>query len=91
MTNDYVPGEHSVVSVPHGVAVRRSGWRGKGYWIELHPEFGPQVTERFRLEHAGKRLVETIDIASDGPVRELKVTRVYVPARDIPTLLPSGN
>jgi hypothetical protein len=90
-TNNYVPGENSVVSIPNGVAQRRSGWKKKAYWVELQPEYGPHVTEKFRLENGGKRLIETINVASDGRVRRLEVTRVYEPTRDVPTLLPLGN
>lgn len=90
-TETLVAGESSVVSVPEGAADRRSGWKGKQFWVELHPEFGPDVTEKFRLRQGGKRLVETIDIAGHGRVRRLVVTRVYRPASSVPTLLPEDN
>ncbi|MGH8226937.1 MAG: hypothetical protein ACREU3_03360 [Steroidobacteraceae bacterium] len=90
-SHSFVPGEHAVVSVPSGVADRRSGYHGKAYWIELRPQVGPSVTERFQLADDGKQLIETIEIGSDGRVRSLKVKRVYVPARSIPTLVPGAN
>ena len=90
-TETLVAGESSVVSVPEGAADRRSGWKGKQFWVELHPEFGPDATERFRLKQGGKRLVETIDIAGDGRVRRLVVRRVYRPTNSVPTLLPEDN
>lgn len=90
-THDYVAGEQNVVSIPNGAAQRRCGWRGKTYSVELRPQFGPKATERFHLEAGGKRLVETIEVGSNGRVRRLKVTRVYEPASKVPTLLPSGD
>jgi hypothetical protein len=90
-THSYVAGERSVVSVPNGVADRSCGWKGKEYWIELHPEFGPSVSEKFRLEDGGKRLVETIEVAGEGRVRSLKVVRVYDPTTRIPTMVPLGD
>ncbi len=91
-TNSYVPGEKSVVSVPSGVADQETGWKGKQYWIEIRPQVGPSVTEKFRLSDNGKQLIETIDIGSDGRVRALKVTRVYDPTNDVlQTPLPAGD
>lgn len=90
-SQSFVPGERAVVSVPTGVADQRSGYHGKSYWIELRPQVGPSVTERFQLSDDGKQLIETIEIGSDGRVRSLKVKRVYVPARSIPTLVPGAN
>lgn len=90
-TNSYVPGEKSVVSVPNGVADQKSGWKGKEYRIEIRPQIGPSVTEKFRLSDDGKRLIETIDVASDGRVRKLDVTRVYDPTSEVPTIVPAGD
>ena len=90
-SDSYVPGQKSVVSVPSGVADQRTGWKGKEYWIEIRPQVGPSVTEKFRLSDDGKRLIETISVGSEGRVRKLDVTRVYEPATAIPTALPAGN
>jgi hypothetical protein len=90
-TRSFVPGEKSVVSVPSGVADQRSGWKGKEYWIELKPQVGPRVTEKLRRSDKGDQLIETIDVGSEGRVKALHVTRVYVPARDIPITLPGEN
>ncbi len=91
-TNSYVPGEKSVVSVPSGVADQHTGWKGKEYWIEIHPQVGPSVTEKFRLSKDGKQLTETIDVDSDGRVRALKVTRVYDPTNEVPASpVPAGD
>jgi hypothetical protein len=90
-TRSFVPGEKSVISVPSGVADQRSGWKGKEYWIEIKPQVGPKVTEKLRLSDKGDQLIETIDVGSEGRVKPLHVTRVYVPARDIPITLPGEN
>lgn len=87
-TRSFIPGERDVVSVPSGVADQRSGWKGKGYWIQIRPQVGPRVTERFRLSDDHKRLIETIDIAGEGRVRSLAVTRVYVPTSHVPSYVP---
>ncbi|MGH8150960.1 MAG: hypothetical protein ACRETB_13440 [Steroidobacteraceae bacterium] len=90
-THDYVADEKAVVSIPEGVADRRSGWKGKEFRIVLRPELGPRATIRFRLDDSGKRLIETIEVASDGQVRRLEITRVYEPTNEVQTLLPVGN
>lgn len=89
-THEYVAGERSVVSIPEGAAERWAGWKGKEFRIEIRPATGPSATVRFRLDDR-KRLVETIDVASDGQVRRLSVTRVYERTNAVPTLLPAEN
>lgn len=89
--HDYGADETSVVSIPEGVADRKSGWKGKEFRIVLRPEIGPRASLGFRLDDGGKRLIETIEVASDGRVRKLKVTRVYEPTNEVQTLLPVGN
>lgn len=91
ITRSFVPGEKSVVSVPSGVADQRSGWKGKEYWIEIHPQVGPSATEKLRLSDKGDQLIETIDVGSEGRVRPLHVTRVYTPTRAIPLVVPGEN
>ncbi len=90
-TDSYVPGEKSVVSVPSGVADQKSGWKGKEYWIEIRPQVGPSVTEKFRLSDDGKRLIETINVDGEGRVRKLEVTRVYDPTNEVPAIVPGGD
>lgn len=90
-SRSFVPGEHSVVSVPAGVADQKSGWKGKEYWIELRPQVGPSATEKLKLSPDGKALIETIDVASDGRIPRLQVTRVYLPTREIPSAVPSED
>lgn len=91
-SRSFVPGERSVVSVPSGVADQRSGWKGREYWIELKPQVGPSATEKFKLSADGKQLIETIEVGSEGRIPRLDVTRVYVPAHDLPAApLPSDD
>lgn len=89
-TTSYTPGEKSVVSVSTGVADQASGWKGKKYHIEIHPQVGPHITEEFRLSDDGKVLTEVIDIGRDGPIPSVKVTRTYHASRQIPSELPGG-
>jgi hypothetical protein len=84
-SHSYVPGEHSVVSVPGGVADQNSGWKGHEYRIYLKPQVGPNSTQTFKLSPDGKQLLETIEIARDGRLPSLKVTRVYVPTQEPPS------
>ncbi len=90
-SHSYVPGEHSVVSVPGGVADQRSGWKGHEYWISLKPQVGPSSTQTFKLSPDGKQLLETIEIGRDGRIPSLKVTRVYVPTQEPPSAVPSED
>ena len=91
-SRSYVPGEHSVVSVPSGVADQRSGWKHNEYWISITPQVGPSVTETFKLSADGKQLIEFIDIGRDGRIPRVKVTRVYVPTREgAPSPVPSED
>jgi hypothetical protein len=90
-TRSFVPGEKSVISVPSGVADQKSGWKGKQYWIEIHPQVGPRVTEKLLLSDKGDQLIETIDVSSEGRVRPLHVKRVYSPTREIPFSVPVEN
>ncbi len=90
-SRSYVPGEHSVVGVPGGVADQRSGWKGREFWIILKPQVGPSATEKLRLSPDGKQLIETIEVGSDGRIPRLDVTRVYVPAHEVPSDVPSED
>jgi hypothetical protein len=83
-SHSYVPGEKSVVSVPSGVADQMSGWKGKEFRIHIKPQLGPGVTESYTLSDDGKRLIAHIDIAREGRIPAIKVTRVYVPTQEIP-------
>jgi hypothetical protein len=83
----YTPGGHSVVSVADGVADQNSGWKGREFVIDVRPQVGPHLTERFGLTADG-RLVEKVSLAEDG-LPKLEFTRVYdrgaAPVRALPT------
>ena len=90
-THSFVAGEKSVVSVPSGVADQHTGWKGKEFRIEIHPQLGPRVSQHFRLSDDGKRLIETIYVASEGRVPAVSITRVYDPTTELPQNLPGGD
>jgi hypothetical protein len=90
-SRSYAPGERSVVSVPGGVADQRSGWKRREYWISLKPQVGPSATETFKLSPDGKQLIEVIEIGSEGRIPSIKVTRVYLPTQEPPSVLPSDD
>lgn len=83
----YIPGAHSVVSVADGVADQVSGWKGRQYVIDVKPQVGPRLTERYNLSADG-HLIETVSLREDG-LPGLEFTRVYdagpAPARALPT------
>jgi hypothetical protein len=83
----YTPGGRSVVSVADGVADQTSGWKGREYVIDVRPQVGPRLTERYGLTADG-RLIERISLSGDD-LPKLEFTRVYTrgPAasRPLPT------
>jgi hypothetical protein len=87
--HSFTPGAHSVVSSENGVADQKSGWNGRAYVIVIKPQMGPAVTDSYALSGDGRRLVETLHIASyELPAQSL--TRVYEaaaspPPRQLPT------
>ena len=90
-SHSFVAGERSVVSVPSGVADQSAGWKGKEFRIEVHPQVGPRVSEAYRLSDDGKHLIHTIQVASEGRIPAVKVTRVYDPTNELPEALPAGD
>jgi len=84
----FTPGGQSVVSVADGVADQRSGWSGKEYVIEVRPQVGPRVIERYGLSADNRQLVERFTL-TDEWLPKLEFTRVYVrgtpPSRALPT------
>ncbi|HTY94119.1 MAG TPA: hypothetical protein VMC02_09540 [Steroidobacteraceae bacterium] len=76
-TRSYTPGEHSVVSVPSGVADQDSGWSGRDFRVYLKPQIGPSVEETYTLPADGKHLTVTIRVGSEGRNQAIKVIRVY--------------
>jgi len=76
-SRSYTPGEHSVVSVPSGVADQVTGWAGRTYVVYLNPQIGPRVQERYTLSADGRQLIVKIEVASEGRNKTMKVTRTY--------------
>jgi hypothetical protein len=86
----FTPGAHSVVSVAEGVADQNSGWKGRDYVIEVKPQVGPRVIERYGLSADNRQLVERITLTEDG-LPKLEFTRVYEPGSLSPRDLPTSN
>jgi hypothetical protein len=86
----YTPGGDSVVSVPNGVADQHSGWAGKEYVIEVRPQVGARVIERYGLSADGHQLVEKVSLTDEGWPK-LEFTRVYEPGKLSPRDLPTSN
>lgn len=89
----YTPGGRSVVSVADGVADQTSGWKGREYVIDVRPQVGPRLTERYGLTADG-RLMERISLSGDE-LPKLEFTRVYergeAPPRPLPTSHSTGS
>ncbi|HVY79456.1 MAG TPA: hypothetical protein VG994_00620 [Steroidobacteraceae bacterium] len=85
----FTPGGDSVVSVAQGVADQHSGWSGREYVIEVRPQVGPRVIERYGLSADGRRLVEKFTLTEEGWPK-LEFTRVYDPGAAAPRSLPSN-
>jgi hypothetical protein len=86
----FTPGGDSVVSVADGVADQHSGWAGKDYVIEVKPQVGPRIIERYSLSADGHQLVEKFELSEQG-VPKLEFTRVYEPGALSPRPLPTSN
>jgi hypothetical protein len=84
----FTPGGHSVVGVAGGVADQSTGWRGREYVIDVRPQVGPRVTERYGLGPEG-RLVEKVELSGDG-LPKLEFTRVYDKGAAPPRALPGS-
>ena len=86
----FTPGGQSVVSVAEGVADQRSGWKGREYVIDVKPQVGPHVTERYGLSADNRQLVEKITL-TDEDLPKLEFTRVYERGTPAPHDLPTSN
>ena len=86
----FTPGGDSVVSVEDGVADQYSGWSGREYVIEVKPQVGPRVIERYGLSADGRQLVEKFTLSEEG-LPKLEFTRVYDPGTLGPRALPTSN
>jgi hypothetical protein len=85
----FTPGGDSVIGVADGVADQHSGWSGREYVIEVRPQVGPRVIERYGLGADG-RLVEKFTVTEEGWPK-LEFTRVYDPGALTPRALPTSN
>jgi hypothetical protein len=72
----FTPGAHSVVSAEMGVADQVSGWEGRDYVINIKPQLGPNILDRYALSGDGRRLIEKLRI---GPAElpAVALTRVF--------------
>jgi hypothetical protein len=86
----FTPGGDSVISVAEGVADQHSGWIGKDYVIEVKPQVGPRIIERYGLSADGRQLVEKFTLTEQG-VPKLEFTRVYEAGELTPRALPTSN
>lgn len=86
----FTPGGQSVVSVAEGVADQHSGWSGREYVIEIRPQVGPRVIERYGLSADGRQLVEKLSLTENG-LPKLEFTRVYDRGAAAPRALPTSN
>jgi hypothetical protein len=87
----FTPGEHSVVSAEGGVGDQVSGWQGHEYVIEVRPQLGPQITERYGLSGDGRHLVEKLHVAA-AELSAVALTRVYDPTDErAPRQLPVSD
>jgi hypothetical protein len=86
----FTPGGDSVVSVAEGVADQHSGWSGREYVIEVRPQVGPRVIERYGLSADGHQLVEKFTLTDQGWPK-LEFTRVYEAGTLSPRALPTSN
>ena len=90
LRRSFTPGGQSVVSVAEGVADQHSGWSGREYVIEIRPQVGPRVIERYGLSTDGRQLVEKLTLTEDG-LPKLEFTRVYDRSAAAPRGLPTSN
>jgi hypothetical protein len=86
----FTPGGDSVVSVADGVADQHSGWAGREYVIEVRPQVGARVIERYGLSADGHQLVEKFTLTDEGWPK-LEFTRVYDAGKLTPRGLPTSN
>jgi hypothetical protein len=86
----FTPGGTSVVGVAEGVADQSSGWSGREFVIEVRPQVGPHVIERYGLSADGHRLVEHFTLTDVG-LPKLEFTRQDDRGSARPRPLPTSN
>ena len=84
----FTPGGHSVVGVAGGVADQTTGWKGRDYVIDVRPQVGPRVTERYSLGPQGQ-LIEKVTLSGDD-LPKLDFTRVYDKGTPAARVLPGS-
>lgn len=84
----FTPGGRSVVGVTGGVADQTTGWKGREYVIDVRPQVGPRVTERYGLGPDGQ-LIEKVSLSGDD-MPKLEFTRVYDKGTPPPRALPGS-
>jgi len=87
----FTPGGHSVVSAEGGVADQTSGWKGKEYVVQIKPQMGPGVLERYGLSEDRKHLVVKLHFEG-GESPKVDLTRIYDPTAEVaPRVLPTND
>jgi len=87
----FTPGGHSVVSAEGGVADQTSGWTGKEYVVQIKPQMGPRVLERYGLSEDRKHLVVKLHFEG-GESPKVDLTRVYDFTDEVaPRVLPTND
>ena len=86
----FTPGEHSVVSVPGGVADQRTGWKGKEFIVDLRSQVGPDMTERYSLSPDKKQLIVKVHMSGSN-LPNVNLTRVYESGSYSPRAFPTND
>ena len=86
----FTPGEHSVVSVPGGVADQRTGWKGKEFVVDIRSQVGPDMTERYSLSPDKKQLIVRVHMSGSN-LPNVNLTRVYEPGSYSPRAFPTND
>jgi hypothetical protein len=85
----FTPGGRSVVGVADGVADQSSGWKGREYVIDVRPQVGPRVNERYGITPSGQ-LLEKVSLSGDG-LPKLEFTRLYDKGTPPPRVVPTDG
>jgi len=73
----YAFGGESVVSVRGGVADQRSGWHDREFVIEVRPQSGADVVERYALSPDGRQLIIRSVVGGRNNIPKVELTSVY--------------
>jgi len=75
ISDEYVYGQKSIVSMLSGAADRRTGWKGNIFIVESQSPDGPGVLQTYQLSPDGRELITSTKFSGRGP--ELTIKRVY--------------